>query len=35
MAERILTGKQDKVDPLEKAKIKEDRLKERFAHENA
>ena len=35
MAERILTGKQDKVDPQEKKRLKEERLEERFKFENA
>jgi hypothetical protein len=34
MAERILTGKQDKVDPQVKKKLKDERLAERFAFEN-
>ena len=35
MAERILTGKQDKIDPVEKKRLKEQRLAERFVFENA
>ena len=35
MAERILTGKQDKVDPQVKKQLKEERLAERFKFENA
>ena len=35
MAERILTGKQDKLDPEQKKKIKEERLQARFEIENA
>ena len=35
MAERILTGKQDKIDPVEKKRLKEQRLSERFVFENA
>jgi hypothetical protein len=35
MAERILTGKQDKLDPEQKKKLKEERLAQRFELENA
>jgi len=34
MAERILTGKQDKIDPEEKKRLKEERLAARFKYEN-
>jgi len=33
MADRILTGKQDKIDPEVKKRLKEERLKERFEFE--
>lgn len=35
MAERILTGKQDKLDPEQRKKLREERLEERFAFEDA
>ena len=35
LAERILTGKLEKVDPLVKKKLKDERLQERFEFENA
>ena len=35
LAERILTGKLEKVDPAVKKKLKEERLQERFDFENA
>lgn len=34
MAERILTGKQTKMDPAKKKELMEQRLAERFEHEN-
>ena len=33
MKARILTGKQSKIDPEEKAKIREEKLQERFEYE--
>ena len=33
MKARILTGKQSKIDPEEKARIKEEKLQERFEYE--
>lgn len=34
MAERILTGKQQKMDPVKKKELMEKRLAERFEYEN-
>ena len=34
MAERILTGKQDKIEPEAKKRLMEQRLAERFDFEN-